>query len=206
MLIPNFSRLFPTLYHLTFAVNLDGLRTHGLHSTASLAALHQASPADLEAAVFHRRRAIQTLASPLGHATLRDQHTATESLMKSCLVQISIPEWLALLNSKVFFFVDPDRMARLQKSYSAYPQILLETDTRALLEAHAAHATLSRINTGSFIRRPTPRGRNSFIPFADYTYKNKRDLPAELSFDCPIPHILQISSVRELPAQAEHKS
>ena len=201
--VSHFTRLFPTLYHLTFAANLEGLRTHGLHSTASLAELHQLLPAERQGTVLERRRAIQTFTSTQGSATLRDQHTATEALMKSCLVQVSIPDWLALLNAKVFFFLELERMQRMKQSYADYPQLLLRTDSRALLERYAEHVSLSRINTGSFIRRPTPRGRNSFIPLADYAFKKKRDTPAELTLDCALPDVLAMSTFELLSPETK---
>jgi hypothetical protein len=79
------------------------------------------------------------------------------------------------------------------KSYANYSNVLLEIDTAELLATHAEHASLCRINSGSFLYNPRPRGRASFIPLAAYTFKNKRDTPAELAMDGPIPEILRMS-------------
>ena len=193
-----FSHHFPTLYHLTFATNLPGIREHGLHSPQSLANLHVFSPEERDAALTSRRRCMQNLHGVM----LRDQNAAPEARMKSCLVKISIPEWLSLLNSKTFFFLSADRAARFADSYTGYENLLLEVDTGTLLAAYAARTTLCKINSGSFLYHPRPRGRSSFIPLADYEYKNKRDTPAELTVDVPIPHVLDFATLRPLSSSA----
>ena len=118
--------------------------------------------------------------------------------MKSCLVKISIPEWLALLNSKVFFFLSREKALRLAACYADYENVLLMVDTAALLENYAASTTLCKINSGAFLQNPRPRGRDSFIPLAEYAYKKSRDTPAELKVDIPILNILQIATVQRL--------
>jgi hypothetical protein len=192
----NFVDLFPKLYHLTFAANLPGIRAHGLHSAASLADLHAFDDTEREATLIQRRRCIQNLQG----ISLRDQHAASEKKMKSCLVGITIPEWLTLLNSKIFLFVEKEKALRLAEVYAEYPNVLLEVDTAQLLATHAANATLCRINSGSFLYNPRPRGRNSFIPLNEYVYRKKRDTPAELTVDAPIPNILEIATVTSVAA------
>jgi hypothetical protein len=183
----SFARHFPRLYHLTFASNLPGIRANGLLSTEALA--DRFTPEDKAAALDRRRRCIQQIEG----VTLRDQHAADESKMKSCLVGVTIPEWLTLLNGKIFFFVSQQKVDVFAKSYANYSNVLLEIDTAELLATHAEHASLCRINSGSFLYNPRPRGRASFIPLAAYTFKNKRDTPAELAMDGPIPEILRMS-------------
>ncbi len=182
-----FARHFPRLYHLTFASNLPGIRANGLLSTEALA--DRFTPEDKAAALNGRRRCIQEIEG----VTLRDQHAAVEAKMKSCLVGVTIPEWLTLLNGKIFFYVSREKVDLLAKAYDSYSNVLLEIDTAELLATHAEHASLCRINSGSFLYNPRPRGRASFIPLAAYTYKNKRDTPAELTMDRPIPEILRMS-------------
>jgi hypothetical protein len=188
--VSTFTRHFPRLYHLTFATNLPGLLQHGLISAAALADLHAFTPEERETTLIARRRCIQNLHG----LTLRDQLSAPESKMKSCLVKITIPEWLALLNQKTFFFLSRDKADRFAESYADYQNVLLETDTAALLATHAEQVTLCRIHSGSFLYNPRPRGRDSFIPLATYTFKSRRDTPAELTVDTPIPNFLQISN------------
>jgi hypothetical protein len=188
--VSTFTRLFPRLYHLTFTANLSGIREQGLRSAQSLADFHCFTAEEREASLLMRRRCIQSLHG----VTIRDQHTAPESKMKSCLVKITIPEWFALLNSKTFFFLTFERAGRFAESYSSYDNALLEIDTEVLLATHAGVASLCKLNSGDFLNSPRPRGRASFIPLADYAYKNKRDTPAELTVDTPIPNILDFAS------------
>jgi hypothetical protein len=185
-----FARQFPKLYHLTFAANLPSIREHGLLSARDLADRYSFSEEDRAATLGSRRLCNQDLHG----ITLRDQQAASESKMKTCLVRISIPEWLALLNSKIFFFVTEDKAMRMAEAYSDYANLLLAVDTKTLLTRHGEEATLCRIVSGSFLH-PRPRGRDSFIPLATYSYKNKRDTPAELTISTPIPDILSFSTV-----------
>ncbi|WP_263383117.1 DUF7002 family protein [Granulicella arctica] len=189
--VATFTQQFPALYHLTFAQNIPGIERHGLQSPAALADLHDFTPEEREATLTTRRRCIQDL----HNLSLRDQHTAPEARMKSCLVRITIPDWLALLNSKIFFFLSQEKALRLAEGYADYKSVLLEVDTAALLASHAPHATLCKLSSGDFLHNPRPRGRDSFIPVADYAYKKSRDTPAELTIDVPIPHILQIATI-----------
>ncbi len=189
--VPAFTKLFPTLYHLTFASNLDGIRQHGLLSAAALAQLHGFDEHDLRATVVERRRAIQQLHG----VTLRDQIPMNEKKMKTCLVGVSIPEWIELINSKVFFFLSKEKALEFAGKYADYENILLETDTAALLATHAADATLCRIHPGAFLSNARPRGRNSFIPIGEYLYKKSRDTPAELALDIPVPNVLDFSTI-----------
>jgi hypothetical protein len=189
-----FASHFPSLYHLTFASNLPSIRQHGLLSPQALAERYSFSPEECTAVLEQRRRCIQQLHG----VTLRDQHTAQESKMKSCLVGVTAPEWITLLNSKVFFFVSKPKAAVLAKSYAAYDNLLLEIDTAALLSTHSSHASVCRIHSGAFLYNPRPRGRASFIPLAAFSYRNKRDTPAELTIDMPILNIASISTIVHL--------
>ncbi|SNT27385.1 hypothetical protein SAMN05421770_106243 [Granulicella rosea] len=192
--VPAFTQLFPKLYHLTFASNLPGIRQHGLLSTTALAKLHGFDEDELRATVTERRRCIQQLHG----VTLRDQIPMNEKKMKTCLVGVSIPEWIALLNTKIFFFLSKEKALEFAGKYADYENVLLETDTAGLLTTHAEDATLCRIHPGAFLSNARPRGRNSFIPIAEYLYKKSRDTPAELTLDTAVPNILDISQITTL--------
>ncbi len=124
--------------------------------------------------------------------------------MRSCLVKITISEWLALLNGKVFFFLSREKATQLARVYGDYENVLLGVDTAALLATHADQASFCRINSGSFLYTPRPRGRDSFIPLGEYVYRNKRDTPAELTLDTPVANILQIASTSLISAESRN--
>ena len=190
-----FSKQFPRLYHLTFASNLPGIRANGLCSARSLGDLHSFEPAEREAALVLRRRCIQEF-----HGVwLRDQHAANERKMRTSLVNVTIPEWLSILNSKIFFFLDREKALRFAGAYADYDNLLLEVDTERLLRQYADDATLCRINAGSFLYNARPRGRDSFIPLREFTYRKTRDTPAELALDRPVPDILDLAEIVYLP-------
>ena len=185
-----FAQRFPKLYHLTFATNLPSIQQHGLLSATALADTYTFTPEEREACIDRRRLCNQDLHG----ITLRDQQAAPESKMKTCLVGISIPDWLALLNSKVFFFLELKKAQRMAETYAAYQNILLEVDTKALLDRHAAESFLCRFNSGSFQFKPTPRGRASFIPMAEFELR-KKSAPTELSINSPIPAIMDFATL-----------
>jgi hypothetical protein len=112
--VSTFARHFPQLYHLTFTSNLPSIREHGLLSPQALADRYSFSPEESTVVLDHRRRCIQQLHG----ITLRDQLAAQESKMKSCLVGITVPEWITLLNSKIFFLSQSRR-----QTYSPNPML-----------------------------------------------------------------------------------
>ena len=186
----DFALRFPKLYHLTFASNLQSIQQHGLMSSTALADHYAFTTEEREACIEKRRLCNQELYG----ITLRDQHAAPESKMKTCLVGVSIPDWLALLNSKVFFFLVLKKAQRMAETYAAYKNILLEVDTKALLECHAKASFVCRFNSGSFLFKPTPRGRASYIPMAEFELR-KKSVPAELTVNEAIPAILTFSKI-----------
>ena len=185
----DFAKRFPKLYHLTFASNLSSIQEHGLVSSTALADRYAFTDAEREACLTRRRLCNQELYG----VTLRDQHAAAESKMKTCLVGVSIPDWLALLNSKVFFYMELKKAQRMAETYAAYKNILLEVDTMALLERHAKASFVCRFNSGSFLFKPTPRGRASYIPMAEFELR-KKSVPAELTVDEAVPGVMEFSS------------
>jgi len=71
-----------------------------------------------------------------------------------------------LINSKVFFWLDVDRLNRQRRACEPRPQVVLEIDTEGLLAQHAELIALSPINTGNARRRPAKRGRCTFVPYS----------------------------------------
>jgi len=155
-----------------------------------LADLYSFTPEEREACIEKRRLCNQDLHG----ITLRDQQASPESKMKTCLVGVSIPDWLALLNAKVFFFLELKKAQRMAETYAAYQNILLEVDTKTLLERHVAESFVCRFNSGSFQFKPTPRGRASFIPMAEFELR-KKSAPTELTINVPVPGIMDFSTL-----------
>jgi hypothetical protein len=96
---------------------------------------------------------------------VRDQKPLPEEALRRCLVGMTPSEWYALINSKVFFWLDVDRLNRQRAACEPRPQVVLEVDTIRLVACHSERIALSRINTGNVRRRPAQRGRCTFVPY-----------------------------------------
>jgi hypothetical protein len=96
---------------------------------------------------------------------VRDQKPLPEQALRTCLVDMTPPEWYVLINSKVFFWFDADRLNRQRRACDPRPQVVLEVDTIPLVAKHSARIALARINTGNARRRPATRGRSTFVPY-----------------------------------------
>lgn len=166
-----FIERFPRLYHLAYAENWPLIQQHGLLSTQSLLELFLVSPEEREALLSQRRAQSVKIRHPEHgwEATVRDQHPLNEKKLRGCLVEMEPAEWYRLLNGRVFFWPTSDRLEGMRKAYNGVPSVLLEFDTRRLVERYGPDIELSRINSGSTGRyAAAPRGRDTFVSLADY--------------------------------------
>jgi hypothetical protein len=89
----------------------------------------------------------------------------------------SLTEYLAAINSRVFFWASAERLDRLRqaKEYRTEEQVVLHVDTRALVERHGPRIELCRLNSGAVTQKNHPlRGHRSWLPIADYPYDEYR--------------------------------
>jgi hypothetical protein len=152
------------VYHLADAENWPSIQRRGLLSATRLLAL---SGLGLdEQARIERTQRPASLALPSG-AVLRDQLPMPPSALARCLVDMTPAQWYALINSKVFFWFDIERLNRQRRASGISPQAVVMTiDAERLLAVHGGRAYLSAFNTGNARRRPAVRGRQSFVPYA----------------------------------------
>jgi hypothetical protein len=151
------------IYHLAEAANWPSIERSGLHSAATLLELAGVRGARREALERQQRPAHAELP---GGAQLRDQRPMPADALARCLVGLSPAEWYALVNARVFFWLDPARLDRHRAACEPRPQVVLEIDTAALVAAYAEHVELTPINTGNARRRPARRGAATFVPYA----------------------------------------
>jgi hypothetical protein len=91
---------------------------------------------------------------------------------------------------------DPLRGLLRARAYRDHPQTVLTIRTATLVAAHSNRTLLSPINSGSTIYKPQPRGRDTFLPIADYPFdawKKKRSRSkgvAELAVTNGVPDIM----------------
>ncbi len=150
------------IYHLADADNWSSIRNNGLLSTSAL--LRQSGVVTEDRDRIERSQRLQDMVLPNG-VRLRDQKPMPPEALEQCLVGMTPTEWYALINSKVFFWVDLGRLDRQRMACARRPQVILGIDTARLVMRYADHITLSRINTGNARRRPAKRGRCTFVPY-----------------------------------------
>ena len=118
---------------------------------------------------------------------------------------MTVAEWLALLNRKVFFWLSEQRVATLlgARAYRDRDHAVMVVDTASLVDAHADAITLAPINTGATIFDARPRGRDTFLSIGDYPFddwrrrRGVRDAIVELAVDYAVPDVLEHTIVVE---------
>jgi hypothetical protein len=150
------------IYHLADAANWPSIQQYGLLSTNAL--LDLAGTQGKEREQIERRQRTRSIILANG-AIIRDQVPMPPSALERCLIGMTPSEWYALLNCRVFFWPEKDRLNRMLKANSERPQIVMIVDTRQLLAAYAERTTLAPINTGNARRKAALRGRQTFVPY-----------------------------------------
>jgi hypothetical protein len=92
-----------------------------------------------DSALNERRPRSLTADHPtLGTVTIRDQAPLRLQFLEGCLTDMSIQQWLAILNDRVFFWLHPAKLDRLlgARLYRTFEQDVLVIDTNSLLDAH----------------------------------------------------------------------
>ncbi|HJU05609.1 MAG TPA: hypothetical protein VJ692_10700 [Nitrospiraceae bacterium] len=191
------------IYHLAEAANWPSIRRIGLLSTKAL--LDLAGVRGNERERIERVQRLERMRLPNG-VFVRDQKPMPANALQTCLVGMAPSEWYALINSKVFFWLDAERLNRQRRACGPWPQVVLEVDTNRLLSRHAGRIALSPINTGNARRRPAKRGRCTFVPYSTWTksgwsieteqldapLRRRRHQPIELTVAEAVPDIMSV--------------
>ncbi len=156
------TRLPPVIYHLAEAVNWPSIERSGLLSTRAL--LEMAGLSDEERRDIEQRHRNEPVILPNG-AMIRDQKPMPPSALERCLHGMTPAQWYTLLNSKVFFWLDIDRLNRMRRASGEQAQVVMIIDTERLLAHHSERVALTPINTGNARRRPAQRGLQTFVPY-----------------------------------------
>jgi hypothetical protein len=195
-------RNHPRLYHMAEAGSWDSVRQHGLLSTRSLLDLFEVGEPLRSQILRHKRPASVRLEHPVhGTAVVRDQIPLSKAKLAACLTDMSFEEWLDMLNTRVFFWLDEPHLETLLSAgaYQAHAHDVIHVDTAALIERHYELITLSPINSGSTVYRAVPRGSQTFLPIVDYPYDQQRrrrgraDAIIELAVADGIPDIEDVA-------------
>lgn len=202
---------YPFVYHMAECDALDQIRRHGLLSVSAILDLFGIQGSQREALETRIRKDSHVLESAEhGRFTLRDQKPLSEAKLAGSLQDGLTPvEWLRLLNRKTFFWLGRDKVEHLigARAYRDREHIVLEIDTRTLVNAHAKRVTLAAMNTGSTSPVAHPRGTSTMLPLAEFPYEDRlrRHLrPAvELCIDYSVPDIADLISNIYLGSEKE---
>jgi uncharacterized protein DUF7002 len=192
---------YPLLFHMTEARTWPTIKRFGLHSVTSLLDLFEIR-GDLRCRLESERRPHATTLRSLdrGDVVVRDQKPLNVDKLAACLIDMTVIEWLRLLNRKVFFWVGEHRVNELlgAQAYRNRAHMVLVVETASLVAAHEVEITLSAINTGSTLYDPRPRGSDTLLPIAQYPFEHWRRLRqtprkavAELAVDYALPDIVE---------------
>ncbi|HKU95671.1 MAG TPA: hypothetical protein VJR58_10360 [Vineibacter sp.] len=207
------SRTLEHIYHLAEADNWPSIKKHGLLSAAALLGL--AGNTEADRLRLARHRAARTVLS--NGAIVRDQGPMPATALQRCLRGMTPDEWYALLNSKVFFWTDVDRLNRHLHACRRHPQVIMVVDAARLLKGYGANAAVSAFNTGNARRQPATRGATTFVPYATWqvsgwqheaaglgtTVRPRSHPPAELTIDRSIPDAMDYVIDTRFPKAGE---
>jgi hypothetical protein len=200
------------VFHLAEADNWPSIERGGLLSTAAL--LKRPGVTDADRIRISRHRAARTVLSD--GTVVRDQGPMPPVALQRCLHGMTPEQWYELLNGKVFFWTDAERLNRHLHACRRNPQVVMVLDAERLLARHGERAAVSPFNTGNARRRPAPRGAATFVPYATWqrsgwmheaaalgTQQRPRSHPpAELAVDWAVPDALSfVVEVRHVAAR-----
>ena len=180
----NLAKLRPCLYHMAAEDNWLSIRSHGLLSTSALLDLFGVRGSKRERLERRHRPKSVTICHPKhGRAVIRDQKPMSDEALRKALPKGMKPsEWYRILNKKVFFWLDEERLEGMLDAHKTGPHTVLIFNTKNLLEAHKYGAFLSSMNSGYTKRKPAHRDRNTFCQLGDDSTEHmKRGKIVELS-------------------------
>ncbi len=192
----------PRLFHMAEAGSWPLIQQHGLLTTEHLVQTAQL-PRAVESGLLEQRRAVSSrFVHPLyGDVVIRDQGPLNLSHLQAALDDVTVEEWLRVLNTRVFFWLHPDKLAGLlnARRYRNQQQDVLTVDTRSLLEAVGDRVRLSPINSGATLYPNAPtRGSRTFQRIDDYDYATQRRRRG------PIDAIVELAVIDGVPDIADH--
>jgi hypothetical protein len=180
------------LFHLAEASNQRSIERLGLLSASDLI-----EHADLPPA-WHEKHRPHRLTLPTG-VVLRDQKPMPPAALKRCLRDMTPEEWYRLLNSKIFLWIDLERLNRQRNACGRFTQILYVVNANRLSERYTSSVALTPINSGNARRWPAARGANTFVPYLDWVQRSwhleqrkertrpRSHAPVEFTVSRPIP-------------------
>jgi hypothetical protein len=171
-------RLYPELYHVAADGSWPAIHRHGLLSPTALVTrwgVRQGAP---QAAILGKRRteSVELTHPDYGTAVIRHHKALHEPSLAAALDDLTPIEWYALLNDRVFFLLQKNRLDELlaARLYRDDAHTVITVDTRSLVSAHEDDVELSAVNTGFASRfSADPRGRDTFQSIAEFAHPTR---------------------------------
>lgn len=168
---------YPRLYHMAALGAWPSIRRHGLLSTSTLLDLFEITGAARKTLERTHRPTSTVIRHPrLGTATVRDQIPMSDSGLERALRDgITPPDWYELLNERVFFWLNEERLERMLSAaaYRDQSHTVLVLDTESLVSHNVERVRLSPLNSGCTKPFPHPRGRTTFLPISEYPFAER---------------------------------
>lgn len=200
MLADALIKLYPRLYHVAEAGSWPQISRYGLLTSAQLCDLYDVHDPQRRTLLAARRPAKSPLEHPThGSAVLRDQGPLSVAKLAQCLTDgMTVEQWLVALNSRVFFWLQENRLHRMLKAYDDQDHNVLIVDTAGLVSAHQDRVRLSRINSGSTAYLARPRGPGTFQRIEEYPHPARRRAVAAAS------DVAELCVLDGVPGIADH--
>ncbi len=189
------------IYHLAEAANWPSIQRHGLLSADRLMEVAGLTKADRDRLGKTQRPAHTELCNGV---QIRDQRPMPPTALAHCLCDMEPADWYAMINARVFFWLDVERLNRQKAACEPRPQVVMAMDTAALVAACEERVAVTPINTGNARRKPARRGVATFVPLAEWvrsgwaseatalgTSRGRSHQPVELTVIDAVPDILR---------------
>jgi hypothetical protein len=162
-------------------------------------------PTRTELLTSQRRESVPLAHALHGTATLRDQKPLSEKNLARCLTGCDAATWYRVLNERVFFWLDRQRLKTLMSAaeYSGKLHTVIQVDTAELLRRHEERVELAHMNTGNTRPFPHPRGPSTFQAMADYPYERRGRLP-DYSAVVELTVLGGVPDLRDFVLRVEH--
>ena len=183
---------YPLLHHMAEPGSWPAIQQIGLLSTQQLVT---------ELLQKQRKSSVQLHHPEVGSITIRDQGPLREHNLEKLLVGMTIEEWLAVLNDRVFFWLHPARLDKLlsAKLYRKKAHDVIILKARDLLERHRDRVRITAMNTGATTFPGLPeRGVGTFMRVEDFPFTERRrgrplqDAAVELAVIGGVPDIADL--------------
>ena len=193
-------RYYPQLYHMAEDGAWDSIRKWGLLSTARLVELFEVpEPERTQLLTQHRPNSVPVTHPVHGRVVIRDQKPLPPSKLERLLIDMTVSQWMELLNGLVFFWLQDERVSRLlnARAYRSRSHLVLTLDTRRLVNDYSSQIRLSPINSGAAAYLNGSRGSATFKSIEDFPHPRPRSLSkppkyiAELAVPFAVPNILE---------------